>query len=247
MTDQSVRPSRHSKEQQSLLLERARALLDPTLLLGSEVFTEKGKSVVYVTCQACGDVTLRRFNNIFSGASSSCVPCTFVVFTKDERRLMSKYSSMLRRCEDETASDYQYYGARGIEVRFKNFSEFKQHVYEALPDLLKRGMEIDRIDNNGHYEPGNLRAVSHLVNCQNTRRIRLVDYFGKPVALSHVWHLLKTDFPEFPYTRQSTQTLLISGETPETLLKRKKQTKRWPSTTSSMPDPAIVSLYRGKS
>lgn len=44
----------------------------------------------------------------------------------------------------------------------------------ALSNGYKQGLEIDRIDVNGDYEPSNCRWVSRKVNCQNQRRTVLI-------------------------------------------------------------------------
>lgn len=63
----------------------------------------------------------------------------------------------------------QNYGARGIKFCFPNATAAGQYMIEkyGLPD---RALEIDRINVNGNYEPGNLRWVTHQENCQNQRR-----------------------------------------------------------------------------
>ena len=72
------------------------------------------------------------------------------------------------RCLNPNYPRYEYYGGRGIKVcdRWKNsFNNF-------YVDMGKKpeGMEIDRIDNNGDYEPNNCRWVTHAENCRNTRK-----------------------------------------------------------------------------
>lgn len=63
------------------------------------------------------------------------------------------YSHAKARCETPTDPKYPYYGARGIEFRFKSFQEF----FTALgpkPEP-KRFYSVHRPDNDGHYEAGN--------------------------------------------------------------------------------------------
>lgn len=79
------------------------------------------------------------------------------------------WSAMIQRCCNPKNPAYRNYGARGIAVcqrwmAFKNF----------LSDMGTRGegLSIDRIDNNGNYEPSNCRWATRAVQNSNTRRSR---------------------------------------------------------------------------
>lgn len=74
-----------------------------------------------------------------------------------------------QRCENPKDANYKNYGARGIQFRFPSVTDAAICMIETngLPD---RSLELDRIDVNGHYEPGNLRWVTHQQNSQNQRR-----------------------------------------------------------------------------
>lgn len=74
------------------------------------------------------------------------------------------WSGMLKRCETPTATNYRWYGEKGVKVcaRWHTFASFLAGMGEA-----PEGLELDRIDNKGHYEKGNCRWVTHLTNCQN--------------------------------------------------------------------------------
>ena len=67
--------------------------------------------------------------------------------------------AMRSRCYKENNPDYPRYGGRGITVCtlwLNDFGAFKDHVSQ-LPHYNERGRSLDRIDNDGHYEPGNVR------------------------------------------------------------------------------------------
>jgi hypothetical protein len=60
---------------------------------------------------------------------------------------------------------------------------------------------------------------------------------------AHLWHLIKTDHPEFEFGPGKVRTLLQEGMSPDAIPSYKRVGSRR-STTSGTPDPAIVSLYR---
>ena len=71
------------------------------------------------------------------------------------------------RCENPNHKMYKYYGGRGIEFRFSSYSEFVEYVVK-LPNA-SLALDIDRINNDGHYEVGNIRWVTHKENLNNKR------------------------------------------------------------------------------
>lgn len=63
------------------------------------------------------------------------------------------YYSARSRCLHPNIDSYPFYGGRGIEFRFKSFEEFFDDIgFAPTPEHT-----LDRIDTNGHYEPGNVR------------------------------------------------------------------------------------------
>lgn len=75
--------------------------------------------------------------------------------------------SMIERCNNPNAPNFHNYGGRGITVcdRWSKFENF-------LADMGERpeGKTIDRINNNGNYEPGNCKWSTDIEQHNNTRR-----------------------------------------------------------------------------
>lgn len=78
------------------------------------------------------------------------------------------WQQMKERCFNQSGKDYNRYGGRGITVCqdwANSFERFFEHV-GWRPENCK---SLDRIDNNGHYEPGNVRWATPAEQARNTR------------------------------------------------------------------------------
>ena len=76
------------------------------------------------------------------------------------------YQGAKERCTNPNNRAYADYGGRGIKFRFNSFEEF---LAEAGPKPSP-AYSIDRIDNDGHYEKGNIRWATRIEQNNNQRR-----------------------------------------------------------------------------
>lgn len=79
------------------------------------------------------------------------------------------FAGMKQRCTSPKSNRYHRYGGRGIKVKFESSDQFVQYVTNTLK-VDPRGLQVDRINNDGHYEPGNIRFVTCRENCNNKGR-----------------------------------------------------------------------------
>ena len=144
-----------------------------------------GTSAVWRCLCQCGKTVLIRGAHLRSGNTSSCKCANREKITKhghsvggkDGKSASSLYkcwSSMKNRCENRRCHNYSNYGGRGISVceRWRNsFANFLADVGpKPSPEL-----SLDRINNNGNYEPGNVRWATASQQRLNTRRRSLTD------------------------------------------------------------------------
>lgn len=86
--------------------------------------------------------------------------------TPEKQSIYRTYYNMRQRCENPRNPGYPSYGGRGVECRFESFHEFLREVgFRPASNLT-----LDRIDNDGHYEAGNLRWTTRSVQQSNRRK-----------------------------------------------------------------------------
>lgn len=87
------------------------------------------------------------------------------------------WSAMKDRCFNKKHKYYDNYGGRGIIMCEQWVNDFKS-FYDWAIDKWREGLEIDRINNDGNYEPDNCRFVSHKINSRNKSNNRKFEYMG---------------------------------------------------------------------
>ena len=91
------------------------------------------------------------------------------------------WKAMRARCCDSGNISYVNYGGRGVKVceAWNSFESFFADMGKKPSDQHS----LDRIDNNGNYEPGNVRWASRKEQIVNRRNALLVSYSGKSLSL----------------------------------------------------------------
>lgn len=91
------------------------------------------------------------------------------------------WRAMIGRCEDPNNKRYHRYGGRGIVV----CSRWRQDFCNFLKDMGEKqaGYTLDRIDNDGNYEPSNCRWATSKEQGRSNYKARPITAFGKTQLL----------------------------------------------------------------
>lgn len=148
-------------------------------VLSDVPFQKCGALYVRARC-SCGIERDANLRFLETGRSVQCKACAasqrhrneghLLVTSVVDRRLQKRVNDWFQRCNNPNSQSYRNYGARGIECRFQSVKEGVEWVKEHLPHPTYLKLDVDREDNDGHYEAGNLRLVTRKVNLANRRQ-----------------------------------------------------------------------------
>jgi hypothetical protein len=128
-----------------------------------------GKGMYECRCD-CGNVSVVRDYGLKSGRVASC-GCGRIKHGHTRKYahhpLHNAWVVMRNRCENPRRHDFYRYGGRGIRVceRWSSFVDFLADVGERPA----KGLSLDRINNDGDYEPGNVRWATAKQQMANRR------------------------------------------------------------------------------
>ena len=147
--------------------------------------TQFSKSRIGVYQCSCGRVFECGINQAHGKKNTGCGCRGVADFDKDDLfyKLLSVWKGIKQRC----LGNDKNYGGRGIRVcdRWLDFSNF----YADMRDGYVVGLHIDRINVNGHYEPGNCRWITPAENSRNTRKSghnKTYVYNGVPTTINEL-------------------------------------------------------------
>lgn len=148
----------------------------------------------WVRCRCtCGVESRVAVGNLRKGASTRCNTCAkqatgayikryrsysdVVPDDEHRRRLLNRLAAAIGRCHRESDSGYHSYGGRGIAVceEWRQDRRAYLRYVITLPGWDDPRLELDRINVDGDYAPGNVRFVTRAENARNKRTVRALD------------------------------------------------------------------------
>lgn len=144
----------------------------------------KGREIIWLCQCRCGNKHRTVGSRMKSGMGLSC-GCRHKEIVSTHRMTKTpahkSWMAMRARCFNPRAKGYEHYGGRGITIcaRWDSFENF-------LADMRERpaGMTIERIDNNGNYEPTNCRWATRAEQSLNTSQNHYLTYQGETLLIS---------------------------------------------------------------
>ncbi len=134
---------------------------------------ERSRRFCETFCYICKKDDWKLVDNILNGKTTNC-PCQrakkYYAPREVVKTLGQRYDAIVQRCERDSHRSSPNYKDRGIKNNFKSREHFIKWALKKYPDTDFKGLDFDRINNNGHYEPDNLRLVSRSINARNKKR-----------------------------------------------------------------------------
>lgn len=139
---------------------------------------------------------------------------------KSHDKIYHVWQGIKDRCTNANCKQYPNYGGRGIKLypAWEEFQPFYDYV-STLEHFGEKGYSLDRIDNNGNYEPDNLRWADRKTQNRNKTNNHLVEYQGELITLAEAAELSGIK-------RQTLQGRLKRGWAAEDLFKPVEERRR---------------------
>lgn len=133
----------------------------------------RNRPFYYAVCECeCGRIVIARKVKLIGGITKSCghrQVSNGATVNGKKSPIYRVWEGLRTRCNNPKCDSYPYYGGRGISVCDEWQDGFAVFRDWAIKNGYQEGLQIDRIDNNGNYEPGNCRFVTRSVNMNNRR------------------------------------------------------------------------------
>lgn len=159
---------------------------------------KKGKyNTNYFRCQCdCGRISEIATSHFFNDNQTTCGRFHKKYENpKIGEKLYNTWNRMIHRCYDIKHHKYYRYGARGISVCDEWRNNYDTFYNWSINNGYKEGLSIDRINNDGNYEPSNCRWTTRKQQQRNMSRNKVIKYKGENKCLSEWCEELNLYYP----------------------------------------------------
>jgi hypothetical protein len=152
----------------------------------------KGRPFRYVKVQCeCGtvkDVVLQGIKKLKScGCKTKEILAQYnVKHGMTKHPIYAAWSNMKNRCFNPNVTHWGNYGGRGITVCDEWVRDFRVFCKWAMDNGWEQGLELDRINVHGNYEPSNCRWVTEEEQANNKTTSHYVEYNGERLTISQL-------------------------------------------------------------
>lgn len=134
----------------------------------------------------CGKSATPRTTDLRSGNTKSCGCLAADTRRKHGLHKTPEYhvwADIKQRCFNQNSPEYENYGGRGITM-CQRWVESYAAFYLDMGARPSKQHSIERVNNNGHYQPGNCRWATSQEQTLNMRRNRVIEFNGasKPIS-----------------------------------------------------------------
>lgn len=172
---------------------------------------DKHKKIVYKCLCDCGSISYVTANNLRRENGTRTCGCSKVghaTHGKRHTRMYGIWLGMKTRCYNKNRRQYKDYGGRGVAVCDEWKDDFQAFYNWAMSHGYNDTLTIDRIDNDGNYEPSNCRWVNWTMQQNNKRTNVNITFNGVTKTIAQWAKQLNIDYDKLQY-RKSIEYFFI--------------------------------------
>ena len=139
----------------------------------------------------CGKECIVHRSSLISGNTTSCgcyktenAKRLYSSVRQNDTRLYAVWNTIKQRCFNKNNRSYKNYGGRGIKMCDEWANNYESFYLWAINAGYKKGLQIDRINNDGDYCEANCRFVARDIQANNKRNVKLWTINGVSKSLA---------------------------------------------------------------
>jgi hypothetical protein len=155
----------------------------------SEACETKGGRVTWLCKCLCGNMINVTGKQIRSGRTKSCgclrkdtIRSISETHGHSKTRTYKIWTGMIQRCTNDKVKCYDRYGGSGVLVCDRWLSSFDSFLFDM--GHAPQGMQIDRINYMGNYEPSNCKWSSRIEQARNKKNNRIIELSGEKLCVA---------------------------------------------------------------